>query len=242
MNSDEIKYQLNEQNKKLLQTIEEFLPVRFELWDENYYGAKISKKENCGIVYCRTDLHQAKIAHELLHLKTGSLLGDDEVILSFVRKSISPQVYQIVSDSLCKDLLNHTEHYLMFEEYQSMGYNAIDFFESHSLQSEATQWINHIEKHGLGVKGYYTTNEIHSYIGLLILLYLYPIRGQYKYQIKKISKCIPSLAKIVKDFTDKLSEITTNSEDREKMEKAYVALATGLIEWITELSSRIKLI
>lgn len=120
----------------------------------------------CCVVYSKPDLYQAKIAHELLHVKTGYSLGDNNVMLDMARQSGNPIVRMIITGDLCEGLLNQTEHYLFFEEYLNMGYNATDFFKNLHLQAEAEQWKKTIIKHGIGNNGTYTTTEVYSYLAV----------------------------------------------------------------------------
>ena len=232
MNNQEIKDCLNNGNKLLLDEIEKMLPVRFEVWDENYYAGKISMKEGCGVVYCKPDMHQAKIAHELLHIKTGYLLGDNKIMLVRARQSMNPLSIMIITEALCEGLLNQTEHSLFFEDYMAMGYKAVDFFESMKLQVEADLWKDTIIKNGIGKGGTYSTTEIYSYLAVLILFLLYPVKGQYNHQYKKISKAIPELANAMERFVGRLQTISITSTDRNKMQSTYEALASDIIKWL----------
>lgn len=232
MTNQEIRNRLNDQNRRLLDEIEESISVRFEEWDKDFYAGKISKSEECGVVYCKPDLHQAKIAHELLHIKTGYSLGDDNVMLVMARQSSNPIVRMIITDDLCEGLLNQAEHYLFFEEYLNMGYNATDFFENLRLQMEAEQWKETIIKHGIGNNGTYTTTEIYSYLAVLILFLLYPVKGQYAHQYKKVSKAVPELSTAMDRFKGELGAIRIDSEEKGRMQAAYEALAGDIIRWV----------
>ena len=215
MTDQEIRNSLNDQNRRLLDDIENFISVRFEEWDKDFYAGKISKSEGCGVVYCKPDLHQAKIAHELLHIKTGYSLGDDNI-----------------TDNLCEGLLNQTEHYLFFDEYLNLGYNAIDFFENLRLQMEAELWKETIVKHGIGNNGTYTTTEVYSYLAVLILFLLYPVKGQYSHQYKKVSKAVPELSTAMDRFVGELLTIRIDSQEKGRMQAAYETLAGDIIKWV----------
>lgn len=228
----EIKNSLNDENKRLLDDIENFISVRFEVWDKDFYAGKISKSEGCGVVYCKPDLHQAKIAHELLHIKTGYSLGDDNVMLGMAHKSGNPIVRMIITDNLCEGLLNQTEHYLFFDEYLNMGYNATDFFENLRLQMEAELWKEAIIKHGIGNNGTYTTTEVYSYLAVLILFLLYPVKGQYSHQYKKVSKAVPELSTAMDRFVGELLTIRIDSQEKGRMQAAYETLAGDIIRWV----------
>ena len=43
MTDQEIRNSLNDENKRLLDDIENFISVRFEEWDKDFYAGKISK-------------------------------------------------------------------------------------------------------------------------------------------------------------------------------------------------------
>lgn len=233
MDDQEIRSRLNEPNRQLLQEIESnMLPVRFEEWDESHYAAKIAKSQGCGIVYCMPDLYQAKIAHELLHIKTGFSLGDDNVMLDMARQSGNPLVMMVITEDLCEGLLNQAEHYLFFEEYKNMGYNATDFFEELRLQTAAEQWKDKIIKHGIGNNGTYTTTEIYSYLAVLILFLLYPVKGQYKSQYKKVSKAIPELSSAMEIFVGELQAINPETRERGRMQAAYEVLTNDIIRFL----------
>lgn len=232
MTDQEIRNSLNDQNRRLLDEIEKSISVRFEEWDKDFYAGKISKSEGCGVVYCKPDLHQAKMAHELLHIQTGYSLGDDNVMLVMARQSGNPFVEMIITDDLCEGLLNQAEHYLFFEEYLNMGYNAIDFFENLRLQTEAEQWKEAIIKHGIGNNGTYTTTEVYSYLAVLILFLLYPVKRQYVHQYKKVSKAVPELSIAMDRFEGELRAIRIDSQDKGRMQAAYEALAGDIIRWV----------
>ena len=232
MTDQEIRNSLNDQNRRLLDDIENFISVRFEEWDKDFYAGKISKSEGCGVVYCKPDLHQAKIAHELLHIKTGYSLGDDNVMLGMAHKSGNPIVRMIITDDLCEGLLNQTEHYLFFEEYLNMGYNATDFFENLRLQTEAEQWKETIIKHGIGNNGTYTTTEVYSYLAVLILFMLYPVKRQYVHQYKKVSKAVPELSAAMERFVGELRTINIEPQEKGHMQAVYEALADDIIRWV----------
>lgn len=232
MTDQEIRNSLNDQNRRLLDDIENFISVRFEEWDKDFYAGKISKSEGCGVVYCKPDLHQAKIAHELLHIKTGYSLGDDNVMLGMAHKSGNPIVRMIITDDLCEGLLNQTEHYLFFDEYLNLGYNAIDFFENLRLQMEAELWKETIIKHGIGNNGTYTTTEVYSYLAVLILFLLYPVKGQYSHQYKKVSKAVLELSTAMDRFVGELLTIRIDSQEKGRMQAAYETLAGDIIRWV----------
>ena len=232
MTDQEIRNSLNDQNKRLLDEIEQSIPVRFEEWNEDFYAGKISKSEGCGVVYCKPDMNQAKIAHELLHIKTGYSLGDNNVMLEMARQSRNPIVRMIITDDLCEGLLNQSEHYLFFEEYLNMGYNATDFFETLRLQAEAELWKETIIKHGIGNNGTYTTTEVYSYLAVLILFMLYPVKGQYAHQYKKVSKAVPELSAAMERFVGELRSINIEPQEKEHMKATYEALAGDIIRWV----------
>jgi hypothetical protein len=232
MTDQEIRNSLSEQNKRLLEEIEKSIPVRFEEWDKDFYAGKISKSEGCGVVYCKSDLHQAKIAHELLHVKTGHSLGDNNIMLVMARQSRNPFVRMIITGNLCEGLLNQAEHYLFFEEYLNMGYNATDFFENLRLQSEAEQWKETIIKRGIGNNGTYTITEIYSYLGVLMLFLLYPVRRQYARQYNKVSRAVPELSAAMERFVGELRTINPETQERERMQATYEALAGDIIRWV----------
>lgn len=232
MNNQEIRNSLNDVNIRLLDEIEKIIPVRFDEWDKNYYAGKISIKDGYGVVYCKPDMHQAKIAHELLHIKTGCLLGDNNIMLVKARQSRNPLSRMIITEELCEGLLNQTEHSLFFDDYMAMGYNAVDFFESMKLQVEADLWKDIIIKNGIGKGGAYSTTEVYSYLAVLILLLLYPVKGQYNHQYKKISKAIPELANAMERFVGSLQTISIASTDRNRMQSTYEALASDIIRWL----------
>ncbi len=234
MTDQEIRNSLNDPNKRLLDEIEQSIPVRFVEWNEKFYAGKISQSEGCGVVYCKSDMHQAKIAHELLHIKTGYSLGDDNVMLEMARQSGNPILRMIITDDLCEGLLNQAEHYLFFEEYLNMGYNATDFFENLRLQIEAELWKEAIIKHGIGNNGVYKTTEVYSYLAVLILFLLYPVKGQYAHQYKKVSKAVPELAETMERFVGELRTINIKPQEKEHMQAAYEALAGDIIRWVRD--------
>lgn len=234
MDDQEIRSKLNEQNQRLLHEIESnMMPVRFEEWDVSHYAGKIAKSQGCGIVYCMSDLHQAKIAHELLHIKTGYLLGDTGIMLKVVGQCANPIAHAIIADKFCEDLVNQTEHSLFFEEYLAMGYNALDFFESMCLPREATVWIDLFDKQGLGRNGIITKDEAYSYLGVMILLSLYPIKGQYRQQLKKVSTANAELAGVMKKFVSTISTIVIEAGEKGKLQNAYMELANDIISWVS---------
>lgn len=233
MDDQEIRSKLDAPNQQLLREIESnMLPVRFEEWNASYYGSKIAKSQGCGIVYCMPDLHQAKIAHELLHIKTGFLLGDTGIMLKVVNQCANPMARAIIIDELCEDLVNQTEHFLFFEEYKDMGYNVSDFFESMCLPKEAADWIDVFEKQGLGRNGSITKDEVYSYIGVLVLLSLYPIKNQYRHQLKRVSKANTELAGVMKKFVNTISTIVIDVKEKNKLQNAYTELANDIISWV----------
>lgn len=232
MTDQEIRNSLNDQNKRLLDVIEQSIPVRFEEWNEDFYAGKISKREGCGVVYCKPDLHQAKIAHELLHIKTGYTLGDDNVMLEMARQCGNPIVRMIITDDLCEGLLNQAEHYLFFEDYLNMGYNATDFFEKLRLQADAELWKETIIKDGIGNNGVYKTTEVYSYLAVLILFMLYPVKRQYVHQYKKVSKAVPELSAAMERFVGELRTINIEPQEKGHMQAVYEALADDIIRWV----------
>ena len=233
MDNLEIRNKLNAQNLNLLQEIEStMLPVIFEEWSNNHYASKIAKSQSCGVVYCRPDLNQAKIAHELLHVKTGFLLGDCIIMLQIVGQCNVPLAELIIHDSFCEGLVNQTEHYLFYNEYLAMGYNTADFFESHAVPQSAQLWIDQFEKKGLGSNGIYNKTEVHAFLSVLILLMLYPVKGQYKHQLKRLSKVNPALFDIMKRYVNSLNNIKLTANDRNKLQDAYKDLANSIISWV----------
>ena len=102
------------------------------------------------------------------------------------------------------------------------------------MQREAVAWIDIFEKRGLGNKGVYTKDEVYNYIGVLILLSLYPIRGQYKQKLKRVSKAEPKLAETIKIFVDSIAVIRIDACDRNELQNAYMELANSIISWVND--------
>ena len=77
MDEKQLRANLDSQIKTLLAEIEQIVPVKFTLWDEDYCACQLHKDANGNQIeaeiFYKEPVSQAKFAHELLHAKTTEM-------------------------------------------------------------------------------------------------------------------------------------------------------------------------
>ena len=126
-----IRAWLNGANQKLLAEVVSFTPVKFTLWEEDYFACQVHKDEQgnqCEAeVFYKEPLEQAKIVHELLHAKTSLILGDNGIMYDIPDQT---RIFQYMMDkNNASAIVNACEHVIFFPDYLAMGFEEADSFE-----------------------------------------------------------------------------------------------------------------
>lgn len=120
---DNFEAKLCVENVKLLDELKKDINIRFEKWGQNHWGAKLTDSDSVGIVYCPNEFSDAKIAHELLHLKIGHIMGHNGY-LHLQAALHPPYISRIFTDEVLTHLLNSYEHMKIIDEYRAIeGYS-----------------------------------------------------------------------------------------------------------------------
>lgn len=231
----DIRDNLCVKNKKLLHKIEESIPVEFIQWDKNYWAAKLTFDKMKGIVYYPTEFSDAKAAHELLHIKIGSVMGDNEKL--FEKAQNYPNLKYIFQHKVAEHFLNSYEHKKMFAEYKLMGFKEDDFFESkeHAEEQKSTkEIIESISLQGISTNGIYNISSLTQYIFAIISLLAYPLKKSWHRELKVLKDTNNQLFGIVKKYWDKIVSLPLTKEGKTRIDKEHEVFINDMIKWIID--------
>lgn len=227
----DIYNQLDDNNRQMVDRLREVYPVEFRIWQLNRYSVILKTREVPSpkiVVFFYMPLSQEKIAHELLHMFCQLSLGTNECILS---SSEEDGIYKkIFTEAFCEQLLNNTEHIIMYPEYKDMGYAPNLFFEPFSDPSSK---IAEFKKYGIKNHGSkYSLTMVVNYLALCIHLHSYPIDNSYHKYLKDIRNIEYPLFSAVSQFFKGLDDIEISAENYEYMQGKYIQLRTSIVSWI----------
>ena len=227
-----LKDKLNEQNAALLDEIEKIFPVEFEKWDKQYWGAKIKKNPNIGIIYHPTTFSDAKVAHELLHLKIGSIMGDNQTLLEYPKKLQNKMVENLFNHKVVEHFLNSYEHMKMFSLYKSMGFDDKDFFED-TISSSMSEFSEYIKKKGLVQGNSYCLRILIRYISSVISCLSFPIDARWNKELKNFKHADKILYDIIQKYWKGILQLPLSYECKKDMENKHIEFIDNINNWMS---------
>lgn len=219
-------------NVALLHEIEEIFPVKFEQWSEQHWGAVIKKNNNIGIVYHPSTFSDAKVAHELLHLKISSIMGDNIALLEKSRTS-SNEIKNIFNHKVVEHFLNSYEHMKMFNMYKSMGFEGVDFFEDMGQWNDVSIFAEQIKKEGLTSKGSYNIRTLIQYIVKTISCLSFPLDSRWNKELKIFKRADATLYGIIKKYWDDILILPLTNESRKEMDNKHIEFIDNINVWLS---------
>lgn len=174
-----MKELLDSNNKELVAEIESIVPIYFIQHKESCYQATVKKdlkgEPTLAKLWYYEPLSQAKLAHELYHIKIAVLLGDNASMIILPEENMYASIFY--NKEYCTDFLNHIEHLIFYNIYKDAGYSDNDFFEYVNPEKAAIHYQNIISNGIKNEKGLYNIYRLQEYIRLLVLsLYIFSYR------------------------------------------------------------------
>lgn len=235
MNEQELCAWLNPANQRLLAEIKDIVPVRFTLWDREYHGCQIHKAEKdvlCPVeveVYYRKETSQAKIAHEMLHAKTGLILGDGISLFDVPNKT--PTYEGLLEINNSSKIVNACEHVIFFPDYLDMGFTEEDCFEEYELSKESHNLLAFLCEHGLKLGGKYDVDRVFQYLSLGFSLYFYPNSERFQDEVKMLRQLDRGLFSKLENLRKACTNLEVVSENKEYLSDAYRQFGTEMNHW-----------
>lgn len=229
---DNFREKLCVRNIELLTEIEKKMPVIFEAWDKTHWGAKIRNSDKAGIVYYPTVFSDAKIAHELLHLKISSMMGNNAILL-LEASFCFPHLNRIFNHQVGEHFLNSYEHMKIFQEYLDMGFDGSNFFENDGRDEGInTPFFDAIRNGGLSPKGEYEIALLGQYICTTIAHMSYPFDNSKKKGLKILERTEKPLFKIIKNYWDKILSLPLTDKGKTEMDEEHKKFIKSMGKWV----------
>ena len=233
MDEKQLRANLDSQIKTLLAEIEQIVPVKFTLWDEDYCACQLHKDANGNQVeaeiFYKAPVSQAKLAHELLHAKTSLTLGDNSIMFNVVNPD-KAFIYLMQHEN-ASNIVNACEHVIFFPDYLEMGYKEEDSFEqAKDLQARIDE-LNELVKNGLKDNGHYSL-RVYNYLGLVFTFLFYPIADRFKKEVKQLRKIDIPLFSIVKRLRDSCDDLVVEPSNKAFIQNAYLTFAIDMNAWM----------
>ena len=232
MNEEEIRAGLDEHNQQLVAYIEEIIPVKFTLWDRDYYECHVHKNNGILVeaeIKCKEPICQAKIAHELLHAKISVDLGD--IGIMFTVENRNAFFDAMMADESASKINNACEHLMSFPEYIEMGYDEKEFFEEAADLEARLVELDYLYNHGLKTDGHFESKKVFSYLSLLFSFLFYPNEKTFAREVKKLRKINVPLFVILNKLRFDCKDLDINPENRGFIQEAYWKYAKSINKW-----------
>ena len=230
MDEQQLRQWLDSNSKTLLAQIENAIPVKFTLWDNDSYGCQVHKNEkgeNSDVeVFYKEPISQAKIAHELLHAKVDIILGDGITLFDVPHKC--KPLEGLLSNA--DQIVNACEHYIFFPDFLDMGYTEEESFEEYQLSDETRQLLDSLCQHGLKNGLFYDFNKVFQYLSLAFTCCLYPNDERFvkeKERLKKLDKVLYSKVDKLRDDCD----LKIIPENKQYLQDAYRGFSRSMNSW-----------
>jgi len=236
MTEQEIRNSLDTAIKILLSDIEASVPVKFTKWNNDHFACQVHKNANgeqceAEILY-KEPLEQAKLAHELLHVKTSIILGDNSIMFSVENPC---QLFtNFLSLENASNIVNVCEHVIFFPDYLDMGYEEEDSFEKPTDLDKSLKELIFLESHGLKEDGHYSSDKLFLYLSLVFSFLFYPNENRFKREVKRLRKINLPLFTIIKNLKAACSDLEVIPENRDYIQEAYREFAEKMNEWMTK--------
>lgn len=220
---------MDENIQVLLDEIKKSVPIQFTSWDKDYSASTVHKEDGMGKpisaeVFYKQNPSCAELVHELLHIKTSLILGDNAIMLDNKRFCI------LFDKKFCEDFINQSEHLLFYKDYQLMGYPPDKFYDQ--FQDNGKTYLDILELKGLRTNGIIKEWSLTTFVKLCVLYLSFPIDNRFKTQKKSLKHIESTLYKVVDDYFKSLSEIHIEPYDKDKVEKLYESFAYNIVAWI----------
>ena len=222
-------------NIELLTEIEKTLTVEFEAWNKIHWGAKIRNSDKVGIVYYSKEFSNAKVAHELLHLKISLIMENNAALLLEASLHL-PHLNRLFHHQVGEHFLNSYEHMKIFEEYKSMGFEDDDFFENDRRDKSISTSLFEIIKNfgGISPKGQYDLTLLGQYICTTIAYLSNPTKNLKK-GLKTLERIEKPLFKILKNYWDKILSLPLTDKGKTQMYKEHKNFIMSMDKWISDI-------
>lgn len=224
---------LSEDNKKLLSEIEDNLniPVEFKESTGDSCCGQIKKDPKTGEphhaeVYYLTPLVQSKIAHELLHIKVGVILGDLGCILRLPNMTESTSLLFAIEN--LANLNNIFDHVIFRNQMYAMGYSDQESFEDSLSKNQLKQWLSQVLGRSMKIKGVYCQDFLFAYMSIVFTLRFYPNENKYKKELSELKKKDSHIFQIIESLYMAIADIEIIAENKEKVQEAYYTFAENM--------------
>lgn len=232
MDISEYRNRLCDANKKLLTEIEGKIPVKFEESNKDYWQAGIRKEENCGVIYYKEPFSDCKIAHELLHIKIGLIMGDNGIMLCYCGKNaLLNWLFLNKDNDAASQILNAYEHLAIFPLYKNMGFDKDEFFEDQN-ENSYNEFIKKLDAEGIRNNGKISIDNFITIFSCLISFLFYPIDDRFKTHLAIIKNRERELYGIFKNFRDQLQKLPLNKTGRKQIQIVYTSFMITLDKFI----------
>lgn len=233
MDENEIRAWLNPKNQQLLSEIESKIPVKFTLWEKDYFGCQVHKNEqgeHCEVeIYVKKNLSQAKIAHELLHAKVDLVLGDGYELFNVENKTKALE--DLLSGDGAGNIVNACEHLIFYHDFIDMGFSENDMFENDCLSDEARKMLDNLHEHGLKLGLNYDINRVFQYLSLAFSLCFYPNEKKFEEEIKILKDINSVLFSKVNTLKKTCVDLEITPENKVVLADAYNQFSKGMNSW-----------
>lgn len=230
---NEVLNYLNDTNKKIVSFIEQYVPVIFTKKECDNYESQMHKKENgspkSAEIFYKEPLEQAKFAHELMHMKTDLMIGDDQIVYEI---SLSDRrLSKIIDEQFCADLLNVTQHVVFAPEMKELGYG-MEQFEYETLNPTIKSIYNDALETKLKFMGVYDSTRVQCYIKLLLMYMFYPDDKRFTKEINALKTIDFVLFSIVKKLHIAFEDLELDERNKDYIQNQYREFAEGIQKWI----------
>jgi hypothetical protein len=228
---------LDENNKELVSFIRaKNVLINFVPHGEDCY-AQQSQKGGNGIItgatiyyYNKEPLSQAKIAHELLHVKADIMLGDNTIMVQIARES--PILSCIFREDFCVHILNVTQHIAMAPYLEDMGWFPNDYFETEDLKGLESEFKDFM-KNGLKEGKLKNLKNISNYLNYLFTFMFFP-GNKFKSELIQLKKVDYVLFHRVKELYKAFNDISLEEDNTDFIQTEYRRFIEGVKNWIDD--------
>lgn len=241
MEEQEIREWLDQNNRQLLSDIEAILPVRFTIWREDCYACQVHKddvgKDSEAEIFYKEPISQPKIAHELLHVKTGLVLGNNGIMFTVP----SPSIMLDALLSNAEGIGNVCEHLIFFPDYLAMGYDEVDSFEPAEDLDDRLNELSGLARDGLKENGKYSQTKVSTYLGLIFSFLFYPNEKRFSKEIKQLKRIDFPLFSRINKLRIACKDLDIDPNNRAFIQRAYYDFAVEMNDWFMKAFPNVNL-
>lgn len=226
---------LDDANKEILASIEQYVPVKFTKMDCDNYCSQMHKNGeglpmSAEIIY-KDPMEQAKFAHELLHMKADLMIGDDLIVYEIAMSD--EKLSKIMDKQFCEDLLNVTQHIAFAPDIEEMGYG-MEQFEYETVSPKTEEIYEDALKTRLKFLGVYHSERVQCYLKLLLMFMFFPDEKRFAKQVKALKNVDYILYSRVKELRNAFENVELSEESYDFIQDQYKAFAEGVQKWVHE--------